>query len=1444
MPPKKKDKIFLSPGTPATRFVRGNKKKKTPAVAADPPPVPGPSLPAPPPRIGRHRDLGKELIQSFASAGDLATHIALFDIIHLRPISQSFQNQLERLKKFWISFFTMSEGSTQAAEATLAVGAPFPALPKIKAFVHFIATHGRSGLGIGGITGWTVHTTRKFLGRILTMLGRQRTLSPTKDDRNQLYNAITTWAYDKVITTKKREKRIVMEDDLAELLAACLHPNTKITTNHARLTLMTVCSFLYTHGVRPGTIVEVIDYKGLGQYLKWKDSEWFICGWDEGAGFGMQVAWVFEWGKGQRYDDSLNVKTSQRNLGRTRMHLDSLLFIEALAISADVFEENLIELRARDPTTMTFPFRLHIKKEARDKPVFCRTDGESPLGESHLRHLTKQVKQMLGWPGFHLYCFRYGFASTMLSTLSKENVGYLMGHVSNSVQATTTYQAPHRAVDVAGERFGEQSDSFAEMAARHSSVAWNRTLPPALNELKKDARLKGLMREVARTEKEVQDKYGKEKTARDLVAEGKRAPCVDKAMDALSEMMTYYMTLSAGSYSDPAMSSANTGSSSAASIVDSTVPPTSAASSNAPSSSTPSSDNASSATAAISPLITDDVMNSMMAALGSTDHAHPFIALVASDPVNARLTVIKRFLALLHLDNDELKGLCEWCYSNPQLSEEERKRDHSKSGHMGQHLMGCELANNPDHWRCPICGMLVPVLPQTVSAPKGMYFKTGQMKSTVNNDLSEAECEAIYGAYVAHSEGCFEHFMDVLRGDVEAVDLAKDVGDDDEECLSDPEPADDSEVEHDGKDGDEGDKIVPASARDDDVEMVPAAHDVDDMAPAPLADVDMVTARAPTPAPSSVASERPKRVSTSRARPAARDDVDMVPAHAPTPAPARAPTPADVPADVDMVTARAPTPAPLPVASGRPKRVSAARARPNYGGADAEDSDSQDEFAPNSGKESSDDADSDAYSDARVGPRRRRPDPAPRGRTRARTVRVREDSDDEDEDSGAPARRRPSTSSRGRAPTARASRRSTASGGSDRTMQSGNDTDTSMRSVAPRSLPRRSVSVVSRTETEASIESTIPISPNTDGTLSGPLRLSVQIKLGRRVGGRPWRLTRLLLCPVCFFDELLDWFQRFIVFTTGTKLTLHMGTHWGDKTGISYTNKHSCGFPECTVVRIMTTGEYIEHLHLFHEYSLLQCVDHCGSEKCQPGKCPHAHLDTCYQLPAKFQWHDDARLFAHDSMPKEHRLPLPSTTLIENRKTELKTRAHKQIFEKLEIAPFTLPPVAKPSKGKPAAKKRKLDDELPIPQIDPDERQLRLCMLEIARLPQFAEINPEAFITAKLSLATLVSLPRDQIPTCNVTFNVLSHKRFVSEIQKWIAAAEMKECVVMLGETYPEMAFHGLLGAEMSVEEFLNLSAADIAECDIGLVVTDNVWSAIRASIAGWKFARDEVESG
>jgi hypothetical protein len=170
MPPKKKDKTFLSPGTPATRFVRDTKKKKKPAAAVDPPPVPGPGLPAPPPRIGRHRDLGKELIQSFASAGDLATHITLFDVIHLRPISQSFQNQLERLKKFWMSFFTMSEGSEQAAEATLALGAPFPPLPKIKAFVHFIATHGRSGLGIGGITGWTVLTTRKFLGRILTMV--------------------------------------------------------------------------------------------------------------------------------------------------------------------------------------------------------------------------------------------------------------------------------------------------------------------------------------------------------------------------------------------------------------------------------------------------------------------------------------------------------------------------------------------------------------------------------------------------------------------------------------------------------------------------------------------------------------------------------------------------------------------------------------------------------------------------------------------------------------------------------------------------------------------------------------------------------------------------------------------------------------------------------------------------------------------------------------------------------------------------------------------------------------------------------------------------------------------------------------------------------------------------------------------------------------------------
>ncbi|KAK7031650.1 hypothetical protein R3P38DRAFT_823149 [Favolaschia claudopus] len=703
-----------------------------------------------------HRNFAAEVKAIHGTRDAMEADTARFDVRHLKPIALSTEKRIKACERYYIDYFTQLLGGVDKARATLNPDAPFPPLPHMKQYMYFVAVYGKSGFGIPGVTGWSVHTTRKFLGRTFSMMRRAGVTAPTRHERDELMNAITTWSNDKLLNSHRRDKRILREQDLRDLLTVCMQASLPIKTNSQRLQIMALCAFLYTHGSRPGSIVESHYYKGEGQYLKWGDSEWVVYGWDEGVGLGVQSFWTFNWYKNMRNDDSLKIKTNMHNLGRAHADMDPQLILEALAIDADIFEEDLLALRKADPKDLKFPIRLTIKAEARERPVFVAADTEGPLTLSASQHHVAKIRKALGWSDFSLLSFRYSFASSLIDRVSKTHLRYLMGHAQSSYHAQTTYQAPDRPVDVTGSRFNEENPAFASLSEAHSSVSWNRVAAPSDEKVYGDIYLKKLTQDYADCEQEVKAKFGEDASSQQLLEAGKSDKCVVDAVEKLAEMLEYYLSLSSGSYvplpprSATAASSTSSGSAT----------PSAPSRSMTPADATPSTSSSSSDASA-------RLVESMMQVWVTADDAHPFQALIALEPVNPRLAIIQRYLALLQLDREDLKGRCIYCLSNEELSEHDRNKDHAQ--HFAQHFSTCELDHHPNHWRCPICVTLVPV------PPKGCGFPTIATARPSDDDetLDKMEVEALHEAAAEHASECFKRFMRVLRGEPEDDDEDK-----------------------------------------------------------------------------------------------------------------------------------------------------------------------------------------------------------------------------------------------------------------------------------------------------------------------------------------------------------------------------------------------------------------------------------------------------------------------------------------------------------------------------------------------------------------------------------------------------------------------------------------------------------------------------------------------
>ncbi|KAI0319291.1 hypothetical protein OF83DRAFT_1082381 [Amylostereum chailletii] len=178
----------------------------------------------------RKRDLTAQLMKQYSEPGSMDAATSLFDRCHLRPLVLQVQKQNDTCKELLIAWFCLKYGSMERAKAILDPGAPVPPLDELKHFLYFVSTNGRSGFK--DTTGWSYITLRGFVSRMWAMCRTHRTQPSTPEQREQINNAILEWVKkDKTVTSQRRVKRSVREEDFIHLLTTILSPEVRIQSN-------------------------------------------------------------------------------------------------------------------------------------------------------------------------------------------------------------------------------------------------------------------------------------------------------------------------------------------------------------------------------------------------------------------------------------------------------------------------------------------------------------------------------------------------------------------------------------------------------------------------------------------------------------------------------------------------------------------------------------------------------------------------------------------------------------------------------------------------------------------------------------------------------------------------------------------------------------------------------------------------------------------------------------------------------------------------------------------------------------------------------------------------------------------------------------------------------------------------------------------------------------
>ncbi|KAH9919026.1 uncharacterized protein B0H18DRAFT_657857 [Fomitopsis serialis] len=226
-----------------------------------------------------------------------------FDKIWIRPVQPPTQAARDRVRRLWVGYWAWRLKSEDAAEDMLRPGSNFPPLAQAIQGFHAIFKTGHSYVEEG--KGWAFVTAMRFVGVLCAYLKSIGAGIPSQSDRVQIGNAIREWAVvDKLLSTRKREKRYVRREDLALFCGAALKPPTPLRTNWLRLNTIALATLLYATGQRPGCIVLSRGYENTNECLLYKHIEVWITGWKEGEGLEITLFISFVYMKFMRQDDS------------------------------------------------------------------------------------------------------------------------------------------------------------------------------------------------------------------------------------------------------------------------------------------------------------------------------------------------------------------------------------------------------------------------------------------------------------------------------------------------------------------------------------------------------------------------------------------------------------------------------------------------------------------------------------------------------------------------------------------------------------------------------------------------------------------------------------------------------------------------------------------------------------------------------------------------------------------------------------------------------------------------------------------------------------------------------------------------------------------------------------------------------------------------------------
>nr|GAT48191.1 predicted protein [Mycena chlorophos] len=735
------------------------------------------------------------------AAGDFAQ---ISGIVHA-PASESKIAGVERiwLAAIWLAAFTAIRGSPEAAQATLAEGVEPPSLAEIKFVIWFAATQGHSNVEGSELDAWSRATTLSFLVVINMMLKSHKVKALTEVQTTELHHAIDSWVKeDGVLPSSAREKKLVFEPQINEILAATWHKTTPIVRNYTRVSLTTLVLFLFTHGTRIGTILVHKDYKAEEQCLRWTDIEFTIIGWVDGVGPTIMVKIKFHWSKGARSDESIVFTATSRTLAREKLHLDYIPPMLATAVYAGLFRPTDVAFIAGQAKPTSYPYRLHQNEAVSKLPVWTyATKPNSSMTADYFGKFLRLISIRLGWEGLKSSTFRYSFAAVMSANLPEVFFKYTMMHSNKSFLGWSTYQAPDREVDAIAKRFDVAGTDFAQRAMHHSCISWNRTVYPAEYMPQADANLDFLREKFNGAFTAAQNALDQDLQTENIntLLHDDTLPAdaiqkIHQVLDAAADLICYFTSTNP----DP----------------------------------TPQDER---------PKLKPG-FGKLLEMLNANEPMYFAHGTVVADAIKPNAALFAQYLNLINLDYELPRSVCILCYSD-YLADPTIKKPSPQNENFAAHFRQCELEHAKNKYRCPFCNLLVDLCPPYTglkpnrdgSLPEDPqqtftegYPLSEKLKAVQNDNLTVDERQFLTAAFRTHMDGCFGRWKTFLSAQDNNLDpttgIEEALDEDDDRAPSRP--------------------ATPMSADEDEGD---AARKVPNNSPQPPSNVLQIQSTCPTP---------------------------------------------------------------------------------------------------------------------------------------------------------------------------------------------------------------------------------------------------------------------------------------------------------------------------------------------------------------------------------------------------------------------------------------------------------------------------------------------------------------------------------------------------------------------------------------------------------------------